>query len=203
MDRPGLNIIKGEVHRVMSALRNNKRWASNQRFRRPSDLKYPITILSKMSELPLYTALRKGEIATAYEILERDKEAAIGEYSILETLFPLALTTLAELYDKHGVTGTEKQYFDLARTMWYLMPEGEREIPDMLCTFLYAGCKFNQIEFVKWVLPIVIRHPGISFTSLIVDRMYEHNQLRRITRLRNILFNLRCLNHYFCLTVIT
>jgi ankyrin repeat protein len=131
-----------------------------------------------MSELPLYTALRKGEIATAYEILERDKEAAIGEYSILETLFPLALTTLAELYDKHGVTGTEKQYFDLARTMWYFMPEGEREIPDMLCTFLYAGCKFNQVEFVRWVLPIVSRHPGISFTSLIVDRMYEHNQLR-------------------------
>ena len=123
-------------------------------------------------------ALRRSDVGAASRLLSEQGGAAFTDVSILEDVFPIALTNLAELYDKHGVTGEEGPYFDLARSLWLLMPEAEREIPDMLCTFFYAGCKFNQPDFVRWVLPIVATHPAISLPSCIADRMFELNQLR-------------------------
>ncbi|RYG42808.1 hypothetical protein EON68_01350, partial [archaeon] len=129
---------------------------------------------------PLLQALVSGSVATATSLLRTRQADALNNprLSILEDVFPLALTTIAELYDKYGVTGREKPYFDFARELWSLMPDHERQIPDMLCTFLYAGCKFNQIEFVAWVLPIVKQHAAINLVSLMCDRTYEFNQLR-------------------------
>ena len=126
----------------------------------------------------ILSMLRSGDIDSATQRLRALGEGAVSGMSILEDIFPLALTNLAELYDQYGVTGAERPYFELARELWRFMPEAEREIPDMLCTFLYAGCKFNQPDFVRWVLPIVARHQALALPALVSDRMYEHNQLR-------------------------
>lgn len=69
-------------------------------------------------------------------------------------------------------------YFDFAQELWNYLPPEQSAIPDMLTTFLMAGFKFNQVNFVRWVLPLVQRHPGINIHRLASDRLYELNQLR-------------------------
>lgn len=132
----------------------------------------------ELPEQELLLALRAGDIDRATAVLRERREQAVAELSILEVVFPIALSSLAESYDLHGVTGSEGPYFHLARELHRFMPEEEREIPDMLCTFLYAGCKFNQPLFTEWALSLVTRHPGIDLPSLVADRMYELNSLR-------------------------
>jgi hypothetical protein len=98
--------------------------------------------------------------------------------SILEEVLPLALQSLAESYDRNGIVGDEVQYFDLAQELWRFMSGTERSIPEMVCTFLYAGCKFNQPAFVRWILPIAAAHPAVDAPALVGDRSYSFNQLR-------------------------
>jgi hypothetical protein len=84
-------------------------------------------------------------------------------------------TALGELYDEHGITGNERPFFDLARSLWDFMPAAERAIPDMLCTFFAAGCKYNQLDFVHWVLPMVEQLAATNVVSL--------TQVSRVNRL--------------------
>lgn len=84
-------------------------------------------------------ALHAGDIDGALAAVREGGAAALAGLSILEDVFPLALTTLADAYDKAGITGNERPYFDLSRELWQLMSPEERDIPDMLATFVYAG----------------------------------------------------------------
>ena len=55
----------------------------------------------------IVSALRDGDICDALELLRSAGAAALEGLSVLEDVLPLALTTIADLYDKYGVTGRE------------------------------------------------------------------------------------------------
>lgn len=55
----------------------------------------------------IVSALRDGDICDALELLRSSGAAALEGLSVLEDVLPLALTTIADLYDKYGVTGRE------------------------------------------------------------------------------------------------
>lgn len=126
----------------------------------------------------LWLLLNSGDIDGSTALLQQQGEAALEGLSILEDVLPLALQSLAESYDRSGIVGDEGKYFRLSRELWRFMTPTEKAIPEMVCTFLYAGLKFDDQPTVRWILPTVATHPAVNLHALIADRNYEYNQLR-------------------------
>ena len=59
MEGTASSCIKGEIHRVLEALRSNRRWASEVRFRREVPLALESPLLRALKTL--YAALRSGD----------------------------------------------------------------------------------------------------------------------------------------------
>ena len=78
----------------------------------------------------IISALKDGDIEDALELLRSSGASALAGLSVLEDVFPLALTTIAELYDKYGVTGREGTYFDFAQELWQYLPPEQRRVQD-------------------------------------------------------------------------
>lgn len=132
----------------------------------------------------LWRLLTYGDIDNATTLLRTQGLQALQPspelppLSILEDVLPLALARLAAQYDEYGILGNEDKYFALAKELWNFMNDTEKNIPEMICTFLYAGLKFDQPDFTSWILSIVTRHPTVSMPALVAERNYRYNQLR-------------------------
>ena len=127
----------------------------------------------------LMTALRSGKVHAALELLESDPSCLNARgASPLNDVLPLLLHSLAEQYDTFGITGSEAVFFTFFRRLWQFMTPHEQTNNRTLATFFYAACKFNQLDFVAWVLPIIAARTTLSIERLIVDRLYSYNRLR-------------------------
>jgi hypothetical protein len=156
-----------------TTIAENELWASLQ----AGNIERVTFLLQEKGELALY--LNGNTVSTTEDLTASlDSASTIARLSVLEDVLPLALSSLAESYDKNGIVGDEGKYFALARELWKYLTDAEKSIPEMVCTFLYAGLKFDQPEFVRWILPIVSAHPAVDMSTLVSVRGYEFNQLR-------------------------
>jgi len=155
----------------MTSSPENELWASLQ----AGDIEKVTFLLQKNGEDALFLSSTNTSGEDGVSI---DASTSVARLSVLEDVLPLALSSLAESYDKNGIVGDEGKYFALARELWKYLTEAERSIPEMVCTFLYAGLKFDQPDFVRWILPIVSSHPAVDMSTLVAVRGYEFNQLR-------------------------
>ena len=155
----------------MATSQENELWNCLQ----AGDIEKVTLLLQKNGEEALFL----GSTNTSMEqSVSPDASPSVARLSVLEDVLPLALSSLAESYDKNGIVGDEGKYFALARELWKYLTDAERSIPEMVCTFLYAGLKFDQPDFVRWILPIVSSHPAVDMSTLVAVRGYEFNQLR-------------------------
>lgn len=88
--------------------------------------------------------LKDGEINEALDLLRLSGGAALVGLSVLEEVLPLAMTTIAELYDKYGVTGREGPYFDFARELWNYLPSEQRYVSMLVLDRLVASVSLNK-----------------------------------------------------------
>lgn len=127
----------------------------------------------------LLSALRGGQVARAQYILSEHPQClnAAG-VSPLNDVLPVLLHSLAAQYDSFGITGSERSYFDFFRSLWGHLNPHEQTNNRSLATLFYAACKFNQVDFVAWILPVIANKSTLSLQRLTVDKQYSYNKLR-------------------------
>ena len=127
----------------------------------------------------LLSALRAGQVARAQYILSEHPQClnAAG-VSPLNDVLPVLLHSLAAQYDSFGITGSERSYFDFFRSLWGHLNPHEQTNNRSLATLFYAACKFNQVDFVAWILPVIATKSTLSLERLTVDKQYSYNKLR-------------------------
>lgn len=122
-----------------------------------------------------------GKIVECTALLKAYGKKYFFPYSNLSALYvvlPRALELFAEAYDNESLNGNESQYFDFVRELWDHMTPAEQALPEPICSFVYAAAKFEQIEFMKWILPLALQHSDINIFELASNRKYHLNQLR-------------------------